>query len=284
MYWAADQFAIGDHYHCSVLTSTWTNRMYLYAANSFGRASNKPPDTGTALTLFDMLQMRRVTWKFYVTTAAPFAMFIAQFLRYQDWHFAPIEQYYEDAKNGTLPEVVFLDAGDGDGTGFDGKQDDEHPTANMQVGQAFLARTTKALMDSPLWPSSAMFITYDEHGGLWDHVPPPPACPPDDTPPEGMTPPVEAGFDRYGVRVPFVVISPWAKKGIVAHHLYDHTSIARFIEARFTLPAMSGRDANAEAPWEVFDFASPPRTDKPVVPEVTIDTAASAKCESIFDK
>jgi phospholipase C len=284
MYWAADQFAIGDHYHCSLLTSTWSNRMYLYAANSFGRTSNKPPDTGTALTLVDMLQMRRVTWRFYVTAAAPFAMFISQFLHYQDAHFFPIEQYYEDAKNGTLPEVAFLDSGDGDGTGFDSKQDDEHPTSNMQVGQAFLARATKALIASPLWPSSALFITYDEHGGLWDHVPPPPACPPDDTAPIGITPPVEGGFDRYGVRVPFVVISPWAKKGIVAHHTYDHTSIVRFIEDRFTLPAMSGRDANAEAPWEVFDFASPARTDKPVVPEVTIDDAKNAKCEAIFDK
>ncbi len=282
MYWAADQFVVGDHYHCSVLTSTWTNRMYLYAGTSFGRTSNKPPNTGSALTLFDMLQMRRVTWKFYVTASPPFAMFVAQFIRYKDAHFVPIEQFYEDAKNGTLPQVAFLDGTNGDGSAFDAHQDDEHPNAVMQVGQAFLARATKALVESPLWASSAMFITYDEHGGFFDHVPPPNACPPGDFPPEGMPAPVEGGYDRYGVRVPFVVISPWAKKGVIAHHTYDHTSITRFIEARFTLPAMSGRDANAEVPWEAFDFAGTPRTDRPAVPEVPIDPAAIDKCKVIF--
>ncbi|MGZ3424152.1 MAG: phospholipase C [Polyangiales bacterium] len=277
MYWAADQFAIGDHYHCSVLTSTWTNRMYLYAANSFGRTSNKPPDVGAALTVFDELQMRRVPWKIYATSTPPEAMFVGSFLKYKDFHLSTIDRFYQDAHDGTLPHVVFLDASNGDGSGFDPSQDDEHPPAVMQVGQAFLARVTKAMMASPQWGRSALFITYDEHGGLFDHVPPPSACPPDSTPPQLTATDAPGGYDRLGVRVPFVTISPWAKKGFIGHAIYDHTSITRFVEARFDLPAMSARDANADVPYEMFDFTKM-RSDLPAVPDVKVDAAALERC------
>jgi phospholipase C len=283
MYWAADQFAIGDHYHCSVLTSTWTNRMYLYAANSFGRISNSLPDPKSALTIFDELQMRRVPWKVYFTDTPPEAMFAGSYLSYKDFHYTAIDQLYADAKAGTLPAVSFVDASNGDQvSGFTETQDDEHPPAVMQVGQAFLARVTKALMASPQWGRTALFITYDEHGGLWDHVPPPSACPPDSTPPMLTAGDAPGGYDRLGVRVPFVVISPWAKKGFIGHQIYDHSSIARFVEARFALPAMSNRDANAAAPFEMFDFAKA-RTDAPAVPDVPIDQAALARCKATLN-
>jgi phospholipase C len=284
MYWAADNYAIADHYHCSVLTSTWTNRMYLYAATSFGRISNDFPDTGTALTLFDELQMRRVSWKVYATNNPPSAMFIKQFLAYQEHHYVDIGEYYTDLKNGTLPQVVFLDGSNGDAAPFVPDETDEHPPGDMQVGQAFLAQATKALMDSSVWKSSAIFITYDEHGGLWDHVPPPKACPPDSIAPQLKSGDAPGDYTRLGVRVPLVVISPWAKKGTIGHHVYDHTSITRFIEARFGLPAMSGRDANAEVPWELFDFAGSARTDMPSVPDATIDPTKLSACQAIYGK
>lgn len=281
MYWAADNFAIGDHYHCSVLGPTWPNRMYLYAATSFGKTSNKIPDPPRdTLVLFDELQMRRVSWKVYKTNTPASAMFTLQYLKYQDFHFFDIAQFYEDAKNGTLPQVSFIDGKVGNG-GFDVDEDDEHPPAIMQLGQATQARVAKALIDSPLWTSSALFVTYDEHGGLWDHVPPPPACAPDSIQPELAPGDAPGKFDRLGIRVPFVVISPFAKKSFVGHHVYDHTSIVRFIEARFTLPAMTNRDANAEAPWEMFDFGAP-RSDKPAVPDVPIPADALTKCKAIY--
>jgi phospholipase C len=283
MYWAADNFAIGDHYHCSVLGPTWPNREYLYAASSFGRTSNKIPNLPTGrLTIFDMLQMRRVSWKIYRVNTPASAMFVSQILAYQDFHVASMDQFYEDAKNGALPQVAFLDGKVGPSSGFDPDEDDEHPPSPMFNGQATLAKVAEALVDSPQWSSTAYFITYDEHGGIWDHVPPPPACEPDSIAPildPGETP---GKFDRYGIRVPFVVISPFAKKGFAGHHTYDHTSITRFIEARFTLPAMSARDANAEAPWEMFDFAAP-RSDKPAVPDVPRDPTALSKCAGIFN-
>ncbi len=278
MYWAADQFAIGDRYFCSVLGPTWPNRMYLYAGSSFGRSSNKIPD-GVEATLFDLLEKRGISWKIYAARTPGAAMFVDAILKYNAEHVFPGEQFFEDAKAGTLPQVVLLDP---QIAGEDWDQNDEHPPAVMQFGQQWLASVSKALIESPQWSRSALFVTYDEHGGLYDHVPPPKACPPDDRAPDGAKP-GEGGFDRLGIRVPFAVISPFAKKGYVSHRVYDHTSILRFVQARFTLPALSNRDANAEAPWDVFDFASPPNASPGLPPEVPLDEKALAACKAIFE-
>jgi phospholipase C len=282
MFWAADQFAIADHYHCSLLGPTWPNRMYLYGATSYGRTTNKLPEIkkGT-MTIFDELEARRIPWKVYAssTVGSPGGAIIAgSFIKFIDEHVVAREQFPVDAAAGKLPNVVFLDPDIG-AERYD--RNDEHPPAMMQFGQAFLADATKTLMASPQWGRSAMFITYDEHGGLYDHVPPPPACLPDDVPPELAADDPVAKFDRLGVRVPLVVISPWAKKRYAGHHVYDHTSITRFVEARFVLPAMSARDANAEVPWDLFDFGAA-RSDKPAVPDVPIDAAKLAECKTIF--
>jgi phospholipase C len=100
-----------------------------------------------------------------------------------------------------------------------------------------------------------MFLTYDEHGGFYDHVAPPAAPKPDDIPP---TPPPHSpgAFDTYGIRVPAIVISPFAKKHFVSHTVYDHTSILRFIETRFGLPALTHRDALADPMLGMFDFTT----------------------------
>ena len=124
-----------------------------------------------------------------------------------------------------------------------------------------------------------MFITYDEHGGLYDHVPPPKACAPDD---RELDENDRAIFESYGVRVPFFVVSPYAKKAYVSHDVYDHTSIVRFIEARFQIPALSHRDANALAPWDVFDFDSPPSKVIPDVPDVPVDPAIVSGCKTLW--
>ena len=286
MFWAANEYAIADHYHCSLLGPTWPNRMYLYAASSFGRTANKPPNNYKT-TLFDELETRAIDWKIYTSGGSPgFAMFTSTYLKYaldaesKPLHVFSLDQYYLDAAAGTLPGVAFVDAHLG-AEGY--QQNDEHPPAMMQVGQKLVADVVTALQKSPNWSSSAFFLTYDEHGGLYDHVVPPAACPPDDIAPELAPGDAPGKFDRYGVRVPLVVISPFAKKHFVGHHLYDHTSIVRFIEARFNLPAMTNRDANAEAPWEMFDFDHPPHVTPPAVPDVPIDSAQLAKCKGWFE-
>ena len=108
-------------------------------------------------------------------------------------------------------------------------------------------------------------------GGYFDHVPPPTACEPDATLPL-LSPGDEPGrFDRLGFRVPFVLVSPWARPGHVSHRIYDLTSILRFVEARFDLPAFTARDANALPLLDLFDFSSPALLDPPELPEAFVE-------------
>jgi phospholipase C len=277
-YELASQYAIADHYHCSLLGPTWPNRMYFYAASSFGFTNNTFPEAKN--TLPDYLEARKVSWKIYTAGGVPgFALFITQFLKYRAEHLATIDDFKADAAAGKLPAVSLVDPLLGE---EDYDRNDEHPPAIATIGQAFVADLVDTLTKSPNWPRSAMFITYDEHGGLYDHVVPPPACPPDDIAPMlGPNDPV-AGFDQLGVRVPMLVVSPYAKQHFVAHHTYDHTSIVRFVEARFVMPALSNRDANAEAPWEMFDFESPPHMVPPWLPTPPVDDATVNACQAIY--
>ena len=90
------------------------------------------------------------------------------------------------------------------------------------------------------------------------------------------------GFNEYGVRLPFVVFSPYAKHHYVSHQVFDHTSVLRFVEARFGLPALTKRDANALAPWDVFDFKAAPKLTPPAVPDVPVDQTIIDQCQTIF--
>jgi phospholipase C len=125
----------------------------------------------------------------------------------------------------------------------------------MVVGESIMAEIVEALGASPQWSRTLMIINYDEHGGYYDHVPPPAALAPDSIPPD---PPVGAfqyeGYRRYGFRVPAVVISPWAKKNHVSHMVYDHTSILAFLEHKWNLPALTYRDANANNMLDFIDL------------------------------
>jgi phospholipase C len=284
MYWAADNFAIGDRYFASVPGPTFPNREYLYAGTSWG-------ETTTALayvpkhvsaTVLDSLDRKGVSWAAYTDGAPTFFLFGAD-TRYATYtkKLHTVAEFMDDASKGALPHVVFLDPNFIQ-EGYDGN--DEHPPAVMQVGQDWLAGVVRALIASEQWPHLAMFLLYDEHGGLYDHVPPPKACPPDSIAPILSTDAGSpyGGFDEYGVRLPFVVFSPYAKRRFVSHKVFDHTSILRFIEARFELPALTKRDANALAPWDVFDFSAAPDVKPPPVPDVSVDQATIQQCQTIF--
>lgn len=279
-YWLASEFALGDHYHSSILGPTWPNRLYLYAATSFGQVHNDLPTVDK--TLFDYLDLRQVSWKVYYSTTPGMAIMLDKYLQYtQEGHFVNIDQYFKDAAAGTLPSVVFIDPG----LAREGyAQNDEHPPAIAKIGEGFVASVVDSLTKSPNWSSSALFLTYDEHGGLYDHVVPPPACPPDDTTPILKDGDPDAKFDQLGIRVPFMVVSPFAKKHFVGHRTYDHTSIVRFIEARHRIPALTNRDANAEAPWEMFDFDKPPHATPPAVTIPATDQAKIDACAAVFEE
>jgi phospholipase C len=123
-----------------------------------------------------------------------------------------------------------------------------------------------------------LFLTYDEHGGFFDHVPPPKACPPDDNPVRMNGIAEDTRFDHLGVRVPFVVVSPFARAHFVSHRVHAHTSVLRFVQARAELPALTDRDANDDPPYEFFDFEHPPFLIPPSLPAAVVDPVQEKRC------
>jgi phospholipase C len=274
-------FAMSDRHFCSVLGPTFPNRYYLLAGTSFGHVDNTLPDLSgsewTQRTVFNLLDEAQppVSWKIYYSDL-PFGAIFGYARARLATNSAPIAQFAVDAAAGTLPQVAFVDPS------FLGEtENDEHPPTNIQLGQQLIASLIDAVMASPLWSRTALFLTYDEHGGYWDHVPPPAACTPDDIAPIIGPNDYQAAFDRFGIRVPFVAVSPYARKRYISHTPTDSTSILRFIETRFDLPALTRRDANADPLLELFDFAAPPFAKPPHLPVANVDPKRQAECEAL---
>jgi len=277
-YWLANEFALGDHYFSSMPGPTFPNRMFLYGATSYGHVHNNVPPPGDMI--IDWLEARQLDWKVYASATPAMAMYVSEISTLLA-HKATTQDFLDDAAAGRLPQVAFVDPDVGLATGqFD--TNDEHPPALPQLGQSFVASIVDALTRSPNWSRSALFLTYDEHGGQYDHVVPPAACPPDDLAPKLEPGDPDKPFDQYGLRVPFIVVSPYAKKHYVGHQIYDHTSIMRFIQARFVMPAFTNRDANALAPWDMFDFENPPHATPPTVELPSTPQSAFDACAQLF--
>ena len=148
----------------------------------------------------------------------------------------------------------------------------------------FAAAIINAVMHGPAWSKTLLIWTYDEHGGYYDHVPPPAAIRPDNIPPEIHVPPdLPGAYDRYGFRVPAVIVSPYARRNYVSHVVHDHTSVLKLIETKWNLRALTYRDANADNLLDSLDFKSkpaflePPTLPAPALPaSVEIDTTSAA--------
>jgi len=270
-YQLANTFATSDSYFCSLLGPTWPNRMYYFAASSFGNTDNVPVG-GDPATMFDRLNDKGVTWKEYRTNLATSAMFIDSLLRNKE-KLVPISDFQKDVENGTLPQVAWVDPLFSEGGAMESS---EHPPGDMQVGQKWVYDQIKLVMNSQYWDKTVIFVTYDEHGGIYDHVPPPEACAPDDLQPKSGA--NLGGFDRLGFRVPVFVISPYTKAHYVSHVVHDHTSLVRFVQTLFDLPALTRRDANADAMLDFFDFENPPFMTPPDLDEPPIDQAKLDAC------
>jgi phospholipase C len=279
-YGLANEFSIADRYFASALTQTYPNRFYLLTGTSFGHIRNDLPTAGlyTQRTIFQSLDEAQppVSWKIYLASVQVELLF-AYVAQHAAGHLFPLSQYFTDAANGTLPQVSFVESNP---FGEVNEETDEHPSANVQVGARFTHEIVGALMDSPNWVSAAMFLTYDEHGGFYDHVPPPAAVPPDDVQPMLRPGDVPGSFDRYGIRVPAIVISPWSNAHHVSHVVYDHTSILSFIENRWDIPPLTRRDAAADPMLDMFDFSAPALLH-PTLPDAPVDPAGIAACNAL---
>jgi phospholipase C len=246
------QFPIADRYFCSVLGQTYPNRRYLLAATSIGQTDDTLPgdnDYPANGTIFDELNKHGITWKDYYTTL-PTILLYPPLYRNNQKKLAPIADFFTDAAAGKLPNYCFVEPDYGN-------QSEENPQ-NIAVGEEFAAKVINAVVNGPGWDKTVLLLTYDEHGGYYDHVPPPPAIAPDN-----IAPKVQSGehaydgFHRYGFRVPFALISPWARPFCVSHCVYDHTSILKLVETKWNLPALTYRDANANAMLDMLQFHYP---------------------------
>jgi phospholipase C len=274
-------FAISDSHFASVQANTFTNRAFYMAGTAFGITTNSfTPDmdaNGNPLPdLFSRLDDAKVDWAMYAQDAPSIGILVASFGKNLK-HVNPYDQFFTDAAAGTLPPVVFVEGSDQKG----GVSPDEDPPADMQVGEKFVHDIVAAVTASPVWPHAAVMFSFDEQGGLYDHVPPPKACIPDDIPPMLSPDNVQAAYDAYGLRVPLIVVSPYAKRGYVSHVVTDHTSTLRLLEARFKLPALTHRDANAVPPFDMFDFDHPDPSVPPL-PDAPVDDTQRTACAAKY--
>jgi phospholipase C len=283
-YWLASEFTIGDRWFCSLPGPTYPNRRFLLAGTAFGGTVtaadtllDAPPPHGTVC---DLLSDNNVSWCNYFTDV-PMTSVIPTIILKHPRHHASIEKFFHDCANGTLPAVSFVDPSIGLGSeigaplkqlpsiirealevlgvnfGAEDPAETEEPPQDVALGEAWAAKVIQAVLESKAWDRTLLIYIYDEHGGYYDHVPPPPAIPPDTIPPN-VNPP--GAYNLYGPRVPSIVISPYSAAGGVTSVIHDHTSVLATIEAKWNLPALTDRDANAHDVMDFLDLSLTPRT------------------------
>ncbi len=276
----ARAFALSDQHHADFLGPTWPNRLFLLSGTTFGHINNTPPPPRDIETsLFHELDVRDISWRIYADGMVfEEGMYPALVARKRE-NFRTIAQFDEDAKSGNLPAFAWVESSYGGPYATD-----EHPPANVEIGQLFVSRIIATTMHGSDWKSSLLVLTYDEHGGFFDHVQPPPACVPDEHKPTLKPGHLAPRFDHLGMRIPLVFVSPWAKRGYVSHAVSSHTSLLRLVQSRFELPALTRRDANAMPPYDMLDFVSPPRLDIPELPEPRIEPSRRKSCEDAANR
>ena len=287
----ARTFPLADRWFSSCLGPTFPNRRFLVAGTAHGLSSDrlkKTIDRPANGTLFDLLNRHGITWADYHSvshgrallgqapglhgsaagrhlrvrlledriksaggevksllqfTADAFPLGLLGYLG----HVRSIDRFESDARRGTLPDVSIVDP--------DFRASSEENPQDVRVGEAFAARIINAVLRGPAWGETLLVWCYDEHGGYYDHVPPPSAVEPDGVGPE------DGGvwrYDRYGFRVPAVIVSPYARPDYVSHVVHDHTSILKLIETKWNLPPLTARDAAADDLLDSLDLDAPP--------------------------
>lgn len=252
-YSLARSYTLASRWFGSTLCQTYPNRRFLLAGTASGiirtdssELSLSPPPNGT---IFDRLDAHGISWRDYASDLPGIAVLPS--IRRDRNTQSNIAGFVRDCAAGTLPSVSLVDPP------FVSDGSEENPQ-DVRLGERFASQIIGAVTSSPAWSRTMLVWLYDESGGYYDHVPPPDAIPPDDIAP--MLPAGETGaYDRYGFRVPAVVVSPYAKPGYVSSVVRDHTSVLRFIERKWNLGALTLRDANADDLTECLDLDAPPR-------------------------
>jgi phospholipase C len=254
-YWnLADEYVLFDRFFSSDHGGSFANHMF-WAAAQYGGSRASEEGYPDLVTIFDRLQERGISWKFYVQNYDPQINYrtLSQYSgnrasqiiwvpllnipRFLDdpklaSHIVDLSEYYKDLENGTLPAVAYIAPAGAS----------EHPPGSIRSGQKFVKGLIQALMRSTAWDSSAFLLTYDDWGGWYDHVVPP-----------------QVDEHGYGLRVPAILVSPYARRGHIDSTVLDFTSIPKFIEENWDLKPLAERDAKANNFLSAFDFSQPGR-------------------------
>ena len=268
----ATEFAVFNGWFASIPGPTICNRAFPHYGTSFGQVSM---DVFYVKEPYKSIYERMIaanpahTAKIYYFDQASSTMEIVNLLQNQPKLFATYDQFLADCAAGTLPDYSFVEPNYNDHDGDDGEElaSDQHPDHNVQAGELFIASVYNAIKQNPaLWASTALLIVYDEHGGIYDHVPPP-ACVPDGfvAQPNDTGTGMPFAFDRLGVRVPAILVSPWIPKGtVVTGRTFEHASIPATV-TKFFLGDYDPRSPREKAADTFLDLLSLPvmRTDGP---------------------
>jgi phospholipase C len=250
----AREFAVCDGWHASMPGPTWPNRMFVHAASSAG-LDHSPTTAEIALweiasgfsfpngDIFDRINAKGLQRCLYAGDKFPMMAAL------KGIHLDDIRQYVKfpaDLQRSFPYNYVFIEPSYALLNDYKGSTS-QHPLDDVRLGEGLIKATYEAIRNSAIWKSSVLIITWDEHGGFFDHVSPPAAIAPGDTGPTGGHNKYGFTFEQYGPRVPAIVISPWIPKNVVDHRLYDHSSIPATIEKLFGIDPLTDRDRAANS-------------------------------------
>ena len=275
----AREFALCDNWHASMPGPTWPNRMFVHAATSAGldHSPTVPEIVQWELlagfsfpngTLFELLQTWGVTRRLYAGDDFPMVAAL------KGIGLGDVRRYGLFAGDLQQPEYpynyVFIEPS------YDifheyRSGNSQHPLGEVRAGELLIKETYEAIRNSPRWERSMLIVTWDEHGGFYDHAKPSRAAAPGDTPAGGGHNQNGFTFEQYGPRVPALVISPWIPRNVIDHRVYDHASVPKTVEKVFGLPYLTERDHKANDLTSLATLAAP-RTDAPkILPELTAE-------------
>jgi hypothetical protein len=279
----AKEFAICDNWFSSMPGPTWPNRFFLVAGTSGGLY--KSPNafeiaTSTLLegyefehgNIFDAMDRHNIPWTIFSGDRFPMSKALKGMNRRErpNWRMKMSEFESRVKDQAFASKFIFIEPKYGKhkfdlfGPGDFDEGNSMHPLADATASDALVKHVYKTIRNSTLWEKSVLLIVFDEHGGFYDHVPPPEAVPPGDKPIHAHgDPQLQFKFDQYGVRVPAIVISPLIKKGTIDHTPFDHCSALSTIEKSFGMDPLTERDKHAKDFRHLFSLPKP-RTDAPV--------------------
>ena len=271
----AREFCVCDHWFSAVPGPTWLNRFFAHSATCDGMIVDTVKHKYNMKTIYDTLGKNGFSWNIYYGDI-PQSLVLQHHWKTLD-HFKRFHKFYTDLEKGELATYTFIEPRF---LNFhEWKANDQHPPHDVRLGEYLIAEVYDTLRNSPFWEKSLLVVLYDEHGGFFDHVPPPGVVPSPDKK-RSKNPPFD--FTRLGVRVPAILVSPFVEKGQVDSTIYEHSSLPATIKTLFNLPeGLTARDKAANT-FEKNLSRSAPRSDTPVKLPVPGDPEESSSHRALL--